>query len=300
MRRILTALVLLVSASGCTVWESDALLAESGDVRIVWRTEQRLIGQGGHDPIPKLDERESQHAQWGDLEAQLWNRGDPADRWSRDDSVELTVDDGAALYRRNSGQWWPLYKGSVAIFQGVESAEPGQVPPLREVRAAIYRRQTVQRASFFDDARDEGDDVLLEFMAATLDARAHELRDEWYQAFVRLPQSGKAHIEAKLREVYRGTPNTFAILRAHEHLDLSDAGFDEANRAALLELERASLHVDRWGVHHIAKRGLKQLACSHAFREESSVVAVECPRRKARPSESPEGASLDEAATAKP
>lgn len=276
---VATMSLLVCTTSACMSKDDEVLIAKDG-VSIVWRTEKTWRGKGGHDPIPERVTRQKQLMLWGDDEVPLWDYVDrPTSYWTREDELELEVHDAFALYQRNGGGWWAVYKGPAALFHGPKPVEPGAVPDLATVRPELFARQLARglRAKIVANARAESEAAVVDLLSKTVGVRAHRGDKDWVAARDTLSEDGRGKVDEALLTAYRERPSTFVILRASRHLDLSSPELDEPNRAALRELDRAAAVQDSWGEHHTAAELLPKLACRKAFADEREVVfSVRC------------------------
>ncbi len=268
----------------CTGKSDDVLITKDG-VSIIWRTSKFWQFQGGHNPIPDLVTSEDQLLVWDAHEVSLWDVVKTSEKWSRQDTIELKVNESVALYRRNGKAWSAVYKGRAGLFHGTKPVNPDNVPTLRAARPAIYHRQVRRdlRTLIMADAWADGEDAVVSLLAETVDAKTQGERDaHWAGARTKLSDAARQKVDQALLAAYRNSPSYFVILRAANHLNLDSPGFDEANRAALRALERAAVTKDSWGVHYGAKKLLPKLACSKAFEDERDAVKVACRSRKRR------------------
>ena len=222
---------------------------------------------------------------WDAHEVKLWDFVKTPEQWSRQDTLELRVNESVALYRRNGKAWWAVYLRPTGLFHGPKPINPADVPTLRAARPAIYHRQVRPdlRTLIIGDAWADGEDAVVSLLAGTVDAKTYGARDaHWAGARAKLPDAARQKVDQALLAAYHKRPSYFVILRAAKHLNLASPGLDEANRAALRALERAAATKDSWGVHYGAKKLLPKLACSKAFEDERDTVKVTCRSRKRR------------------
>lgn len=275
-------LLLLTLACGSDLRPAwDAVLAQDGEVTILLDQEGRWQWEGGRDPVPRRRVSETAALTWGDRRVELTDHeaDAPPTPWTGDDAVTLKVVEDVAVYQ-HADRWWAVYAGTEGLFHGPAPVDPQAVPPLREVRPALFHRQVRPdlRTLLVADARAEGEDALVALLVGTVDAREHiQGEHHWESAWRSLSPAGQAEVDAALARAYRAAPSTFVIKRAAAHLDLAGSAWDDANRAALRALQQAAATEDAWGEHHTARLLLPEIACSDAFAYERAEAAVDCP-----------------------